>query len=158
MRPATYVPETKRIDDLLRELQKTRVQMAVVIDEYGGAVGIVTVEDIVEQIVGEIHDEHDHPSATVEKLPDGSYRVAGRESVQDLNDALDWTLPTGDYETVAGLVLATMHRIPLVGEEFQIGRYTFTVLEADPRRIVTVRVTPPTHSIEPGYGEAIGLS
>jgi putative hemolysin len=143
MRPATYVPETKRIDDLLREMQKARLQMAVVIDEYGGAVGIVTVEDIVEQVVGEIQDEHDRTGATVERLPDGSYRVAGRESVQDLNDALDWDLPTGDFETVAGLVLATVHRIPLVGEEFQVGRYTFTVLEADQRRILTVRITPP---------------
>jgi CBS domain containing-hemolysin-like protein len=143
MRPATYVPETKRIDDLLREMQKTRVQMAVVIDEYGGAVGIVTVEDIVEQVVGEITDEHDRTGATVERLPDGSYRVAGRERVQDLNGALDWNLPTGDYETVAGLVLATMHRIPFVGEEFPIGRSTFTVLEADQRRILSVRITPP---------------
>jgi len=143
MRPATYVPETKRIDDLLREMQKARLQMAVVIDEYGGAVGIVTVEDIVEQVVGEIQDEHDRTGATVERLPDGSYRVAGREGVQDLNDALDWDLPTGDFETVAGLVLATVHRIPLVGEEFQVGRYTFTVLEADQRRILTVRITPP---------------
>jgi putative hemolysin len=143
MRPATYVPETKRIDDLLREMQKARLQMAVVIDEYGGAVGIVTVEDIVEQVVGEIQDEHDRTGATVARLPDGSYRVAGRERVQDLNDALDWDLPTGDFETVAGLVLATVHRIPLVGEEFQVGRYTFTVLEADQRRILTVRITPP---------------
>jgi Hemolysins and related proteins containing CBS domains len=143
MRPATYVPETKRIDDLLREMQKARLQMAVVIDEYGGAVGIVTVEDIVEQVVGEIQDEHDRTGATVERLPDGSYRVAGREGVQDLNDALDWDLPTGDFETVAGLVLATVHRIPLVGEEFQVGRYTLTVLEADQRRILTVRITPP---------------
>ena len=143
MRPATYVPETKRIDDLLREMQKARLQMAVVIDEYGGAVGIVTVEDIVEQVVGEIQDEHDRTAATVERLPDGSYRVVGRERVQDLNDALDWNLPTGDFETVAGLILATVHRIPLVGEEFQVGRYTFTVLEADQRRILTVRITPP---------------
>jgi putative hemolysin len=143
MRPATYVPETKRIDDLLREMQKARLQMAVVIDEYGGAVGIVTVEDIVEQVVGEIQDEHDRTAATVERLPDGSYRVVGRERVQDLNDALDWDLPTGDFETVAGLILATVHRIPLVGEEFQVGRYTFTVLEADQRRILTVRITPP---------------
>jgi len=142
-RPATYIPETKRIDELLAEMQKARIQLAVVIDEYGGAVGIVTVEDIVEQIVGEIHDEHDRTGATVERLPDGSYRVAGRERVEDLNDELDWALPTGDYETVAGLVLATMHRIPLVGEEFQVGRHTFTVLEADPRRILTVRITPP---------------
>ena len=80
MRPATYVPETKRIDDLLREMQKARLQMAVVIDEYGGAVGIVTVEDIVEQVVGEIQDEHDRTAATVERLPDGSYRVAGRRA------------------------------------------------------------------------------
>jgi putative hemolysin len=146
MRPATYVPETKRIDDLLREMQKARLQMAVVIDEYGGAVGIVTVEDIVEQVVGEIQDEHDRTGATVERLPDGSYRVAGRERVQDLNGSLDWELPTGDFETVAGLVLATVHRIPLVGEEFQVGRYTFTVLEADQRRILTVRITPPPNA------------
>jgi len=146
MRPATYVPETKRIDDLLREMQKGRVQMAVVIDEYGAAAGIVTVEDIVEQVVGEIEDEHDRTGATVERLPDGSYRVAGRERIQDLNDALDWELPSGDFETVAGLVLATVHRIPLVGEEFQVGRYTFTVLEADQRRIVTIRITPPSET------------
>ena len=143
MRPATYVPETKRIDDLLRELQKNRVQLAVVVDEYGGAVGIVTVEDIVEEVVGEIRDEHDRTPAMVERLPDGSYRVSGRERIEELNDALDWSLPRGDYETVAGLALATVHRIPLVGEEFQVSGYTFTVLEADERRVRTVRITPP---------------
>jgi putative hemolysin len=143
MRPATYAPETKRIDELLTDMQKGRVQLAVVVDEYGGAVGIVTVEDIVEQIVGEIRDEHDRTPAMVERLPDGSYRVSGREGVEELNNALDWSLPTGDFETVAGLVLATLHRLPLVGEEFQVGRHTFTVLEADERRILTVRITPP---------------
>jgi magnesium and cobalt exporter, CNNM family len=146
MRPATYAPETKRIDELLTEMQKGRVQLAIVVDEYGGAVGIVTIEDIVEQIVGEIQDEHDRTPATVERLPDGSYRVAGRERIEDLNDALDWNLPTGDFETVAGLVLATVHRLPRVGEEFQVGRHTFTVLEADERRILTVRITPPSGS------------
>ncbi len=146
MRPATYAPETKRIDELLTEMQKGRIQLAIVVDEYGGAVGIVTIEDIVEQIVGEIQDEHDRTPATVERLPDGSYRVAGRERIEDLNDALDWSLPTGDFETVAGLVLATVHRLPRVGEEFQVGRHTFTVLEADERRILTVRITPPSGS------------
>ena len=146
MRPATYAPETKRIDELLTEMQKGRIQLAIVVDEYGGAVGIVTIEDIVEQIVGEIQDEHDRTPATVERLPDGSYRVAGRERIEDLNDALDWSLPTGDFETVAGLVLATLHRLPRVGEEFQVGRQTFTVLEADERRILTVRITPPSGS------------
>ena len=143
MRPATYVPETKRIDDLLRELQKARVQLAVVVDEYGAAVGIVTVEDIVEQIVGEIRDEHDRTPDTVERLPDGSYRVAGRANLDELNEALDWDLPKGDFETVAGLVLATVHRLPLVGEVLHVGRYTITVLEADERRVLTVRITPP---------------
>jgi len=142
MRPATYVPETKHIDDLLREMQKNRVQLAVVVDEYGGAVGIVTVEDIVEQVVGEIRDEHDRTPDTVERLPDGSYRVAGRAGVEEVNEALEWDLPKGDFETVAGLVLATLHRIPLVGEVFRVRRFTITVLEADKRRVLTVRITP----------------
>jgi putative hemolysin len=143
MRPATYVPETKRIDDLLREMQKARVQLVVVVDEYGAAVGIVTVEDIVEEVVGEIRDEHDRALDTVERLPDGSYRVAGRVNIDEANEALDWELPKGDFETVAGLVLATVHRIPLVGEVLQVGRYTVTVLEADERRVLTVRISPP---------------
>jgi CBS domain containing-hemolysin-like protein len=147
MRPATYAPETKRIDDLLREMQKGRIQLAVVVDEYGGAVGIVTIEDILEQIVGEIEDEHDRTPATVERLPDGSYRVAGRVSIDELNESLDWELPKGDFETVAGLVLSTVNRIPAVGEVFQVNRYTFTVLEADERRILRVRISPPAPAV-----------
>jgi putative hemolysin len=143
MRACTYVPETKRLDELLGQMQKNRVQLAVVVDEYGAAVGVLTVEDIVEQIVGDIEDEHDRRPSTVERLPDGSYRVAGRVSIDELNEALGWTLPSGDYETVAGLALATVHRIPRVGEEFTVGRYVFTVLDADSRRVVTVRITPP---------------
>jgi putative hemolysin len=145
MRPATYVPETKHIDDLLREMQKSRVQQAVVVDEYGGAIGIVTVEDIVEEIVGEIRDEHDRTSDTVERLSDGSYRVAGRASLDEVNEALEWELPKGDFETVGGLVLATLHRIPVVGEVFRVGRYTVTVLEADKRRVLAVRIAPDTN-------------
>jgi CBS domain containing-hemolysin-like protein len=144
MRPPTFVPETKRIDDLLREMQKGRNPLAIVVDEYGGATGIVTLEDIVEQIVGEIHDEHDRTPATVERLRDGSYWVAARTHIDELNEALDWTLPKQDYETVAGLVLATLHRIPRTGEEFQIPGYTITVLEADARRVGAVKITPAT--------------
>ena len=144
MRPPTFVPETKRIDDLLREMQKSRNQLAIVVDEYGGATGIVTLEDIVEQIVGEIHDEHDRTPASVERLPDGSYWVAARAHIDELNEALDWTLPKQDYETVAGLVLATLHRIPRTGEEFQIPGYTITVLEADARRVAAVKIAPVT--------------
>jgi CBS domain containing-hemolysin-like protein len=149
VRPPTFVPETKRIDDLLREMQKSRSPLAIVVDEYGGATGIVTLEDIVEQIVGEIDDEHDRTPATVERLPDGSYWVAARTHIDELNEALDWTLPKQDFETVAGLVLATLHRIPRTGEEFQIPGYIITVLEADARRVGAVKITPATPPAAP---------
>ncbi|MBI2014933.1 MAG: HlyC/CorC family transporter, partial [Candidatus Rokubacteria bacterium] len=137
-----YVPETKRIDDLLREMQRARTHMAVVVDEYGGSTGVVTLEDILEQIVGEIQDERDRTPAVVERLPDGSYLVAARTNIDEINEALDWTLPKHDYETVAGLVLATLGRIPRTGEEFQIPGYTVTVLEADARRVAAVKIAP----------------
>ena len=143
MRPPVYVPETKRIDDLLREMQRARNHMAVVVDEYGGSTGVVTLEDILEEIVGEIHDEHDRAPASVERLPDGSFLVAARTNLEELNEALDWTLPKRDYETVAGLVLSTLHRIPRRGEDFQVDGYTITVLEADERHVTAVKITPP---------------
>jgi CBS domain containing-hemolysin-like protein len=142
MRQPNFVPETKRIDDLLREMQKGRNPLAIVVDEYGSATGIVTLEDIVEQIVGEIQDEHDRTPATVEPLPDGSYWVAARTHIDELNEALDWNLPKHDYETVAGLVLATLHRIPRMGEVLQVPGYTITVLEADARRVAAVKIAP----------------
>jgi CBS domain containing-hemolysin-like protein len=114
----------------------------VVVDEYGGSTGIVTLEDIVEEIVGEIEDEHDRPPAAIERLPDGSYWIAARSNIDEVNEALDWHLPKNEYETVAGLVLATLHRIPRTGEEFQIPGYTLTVLEADARRVSTVKIAP----------------
>ena len=149
MRPANYVPETKRIDDLLREMQRARQHMAIVVDEYGGSTGVVTLEDIVEQIVGDIRDEHDRTPATVERLPDGSYRVAARMHIDELNEALDWDLPKADYETVAGLVLAMLHRIPRTGEEFPVAGYTITVLEADARHVTAVKIA---HTVKPQGG------
>jgi CBS domain containing-hemolysin-like protein len=142
MRLPYYVPETKRIDDLLRELQRARIHMAIVVDEYGGSTGAVTLEDIVEEIVGEIQDEHDRSSASLERLPDGSYWVSARMHIDEVNEALDWNLPKQDFETIAGLVLATLHRIPRTGEEFQIPGYAITVLEADGRRVVAVKIAP----------------
>jgi len=147
-----YVPETKRIDDLLREMQRNRTHMAVVVDEYGGSTGVVTLEDILEQIVGDIHDEHERAAAPAERLPDGSYRVSARANIDELNEALDWTLPKRDYETVAGLVLATLHRIPRAGEEFQIAGYSITVLESDARRVISVKIAPVTGTSLPAAG------
>jgi magnesium and cobalt exporter, CNNM family len=153
MRQPTFVPETKRIDDLLREMQKGRNQLAVVVDEYGSATGIVSLEDIVEEIVGEIEDEHDRTPASVERLPDGSYWVAARTHIDEVNEALDWNLPKQDFETVAGLVLATLHRIPRTGEELQVPGYTITVLEADVRRVAAVKIAPST-TTAPASGAA----
>jgi CBS domain containing-hemolysin-like protein len=142
-RSVSYVPETKRIDDLLREMQRSRNHLAIVVDEYGGSTGVVTLEDILEQIVGEIQDEHDRTPTSVDRLPDGSYWVAARTHIEELNEALDWGLPKRDYETVAGLVLATLHRIPRIGEEFQVSGYTITVLDADARHVKAVKIAPP---------------
>jgi magnesium and cobalt exporter, CNNM family len=142
MRQPFYVPETKRLDDLLRELQRGRMHLAIVVDEYGGSIGIVTLEDILEEIVGEIHDEHERPPASVERLPDGSYWVAARTRLDELNELLDWQLPKHDYETVAGLVLSTLGRIPRRGEQFQVLGYAITVLEADARRVTAIKIAP----------------
>ncbi len=155
MRQPYYVPETKRIDDLLRELQRGRAHMAIVVDEYGGATGIVTLEDIIEQIVGEIRDEHDREPTAFEPLPDGSYWVAARVNVDELNEALDWHLPKQDYETVAGLVLSHLGRIPRRGEQFQLPGYAITVLEADPRRVSAVKIAPRKAAAGPSRGPAI---
>src|SRR6058998_381726 len=149
-RPPYYVPETKRIDDLLREMQRNRSHMAVVVDEYGGSTGVVTLEDILEEIVGDIHDEHERTPAPAERLPDGSYRVPARANIDELNEAFDWILPKRDYETVAGLVLATLHRIPRPGEVFQVPGYAITVLEADTRRVVTAKIVPVTGTSNTG--------
>jgi CBS domain containing-hemolysin-like protein len=143
MRPPYFVPETKRIDDLLREMQRGHLQMAIVVDEYGGSTGAITLEDILERIVGKIEDEHDRTTASVERRPDGSYWVAARTHIDELNERLDWNLPKRDYETVAGMVLAALHRIPRTGEEFQVAGYALTVLEADSRRVIAVKITPP---------------
>jgi magnesium and cobalt exporter, CNNM family len=140
LRPGYYVPETKRIDDLLREMQRQRIQLAIVVDEYGGSEGIATAEDIVEQIVGEIEDEHEKQPSTLTPLPDGSYLVAARLGIDELNEALEWDLPKKDYETVGGLVLSVLGRIPRPGEQVILGRYELTVVDADERRILKAKV------------------
>ena len=140
LRPAYYVPETKRIDELLRELQRQRIQLAVVVDEYGGSEGIVSVEDVVEEIVGEIEDEHERQPSTLTSLPDGSYLVAARLGIDELNEALEWDVPKKDYETVGGLILSALGRIPRPGEQVILERYELSVVDADERRILKVKV------------------
>ena len=146
MRTPSFVPETKRIDDLLREMQRARLQMAIVVDEYGGPPAPSPWRTSSSRS-WQIEDERP-PPASVERLPDGSYWVAARTHIDELNETLDWNLPKEGYETIAGLVLATLHRIPRTGEEFQIPGYAITVLEADSRRVIAVKITP----TRPGAG------
>jgi CBS domain containing-hemolysin-like protein len=141
MRPAHYVPATKRVSDLLPEMQRRRIQLAVVVDEYGASQGIVTVGDVIEEIVGAIPDERERAPSQLVRLPDGSYLVDGRLWIEELNEALEWDLPKKkDYETVAGLILASLGRIPRPGEQVIVGAYELAVVDADERRILKVKV------------------
>jgi putative hemolysin len=140
-RAATYVPETKLAVDLLVELQAAGAHMAVVVDEYGGAVGIVTMEDILEEIVGEIEDEHDEPAPIRQERP-GVWRVAGRMAVARINEELKLDLPESDeYESIAGLILDQMKRIPSVGESLTAGYATIEITAASDRAVDEVRVS-----------------
>ncbi len=143
VRPAYYVPETKRVDDLLREMQRERFQMAIVVDEYGGVVGIVTVEDLLEEIVGEIEDEYDEEPPPIRRLPDSSYVVDARVEVDRLQEELELHLPKGEYETVGGFLLHLLQKIPERGEEVSYEGIRFLITEADERSILKVKVRLP---------------
>ena len=140
IRPALFVPESKRVPELLKELQRKRVQAAVVVDEYGGTAGIVTIEDLLEEIVGEIRDEYDVEVEPILEEPDGSFVFSGRTHVRELADRLNIDVEGEGYETVGGYLLAHVGRVPHVGETFDMDGLSVEVLEAERRRITRVRV------------------
>jgi putative hemolysin len=141
-RPPTFVPESKLAVDLLVELQGTGNQMAVVVDEYGGATGIISVEDIIEEIVGEIEDEYDTGPSPLRREAPGVWRVQARTSVERVNEELGVSLPIDveAYESIGGLILERLRRIPRQGESLRLGNVTLTVLRADERAIDEVRI------------------
>ncbi len=149
-----FVPETKKIDDLLKELQVHRVQMAIVIDEYSSFVGIVTVEDILEEIVGDIMDEYDKEEPEIQNLSDGVFVVDAQMWVEDINERIEIDLPVDEsYETVGGLIIDRLGHIPLhPGEKVEIndGKITLVVMQMHGRRIVKVKVV-----IHPSAGKEI---
>jgi putative hemolysin len=150
VRPAFLVPETKKIADLLKEFQTRRVTFAVVIDEYGGTAGLVTVEDIVEEIVGEIKDEYDIEAEPIAVEPDGSVLVAGRVNVDRLEQALETALANGeDVDTVGGLVSTAFGRIPRTGERIDYKGFTIEVVSAEHKRVNRVRFRRKAETAEP---------
>ena len=149
-RPVRFIPENKPVSRLMREMQAGKFHLAIVADEYGDVVGLVTLEDCLEELVGEIVDEYDIEELDVERLPSGDYLVEGRTSIDDLNKLLDGELPNDDWDTVGGLVFNTLEHVPVPGETLEIDRWRFTAEEIDGRRIRRVRVTvlaePPSES------------
>lgn len=142
LKPPLFIPETKPLGELLKELQARFQQVALVVDEYGGTAGMVTVEDLIEEIVGEIMDEHEALVAELEPLGDGSYRMEGRAHIELLDELFDIELEDEEpeYETVAGLIFSELGRVPQVGESVESHGLRFTVEAVADRRIQTVRV------------------
>ena len=142
VQPPTVVPETKDLGAMLRELRQLRRHMAIVADEYGGTVGVVTLEDILEEIVGEIEDEYDLPDDTLERVGDGSYRIAGSMTIDDFNETVGTALASGDARTMAGLVFNALGRRPSAGDEATVDGVRMAVEEVDGPRITKLLVTP----------------
>jgi CBS domain containing-hemolysin-like protein len=152
-RPAHFVPETKGVADLLREMQRDRFHMAIVIDEYGGTAGLVTLEDIIEELLGEIVDEFDVEDAMVEPLPGGDYRVDARMALDEVNELLRARLPEGDWDTIGGLLLSELGRVPADGESVEVAGWQLTAQRVVGRRIGRVRVHR-VHAFDPVPSEA----
>lgn len=146
VRPAHYIPPNKKIDDLLRELQQGGLHMAIVVDEHGGCNGIVTIEDLLEEIVGEIEDEYDKPEKGYEHYADGGYLIEADMEINVINDTLNLDLPTGDYETLAGLAIHHLEKVPHPGEQVMINDYRLTIKDASKRKIHSIivrKMSPP---------------
>jgi CBS domain containing-hemolysin-like protein len=141
MREPFFVPETKRVSELLRDMQRRRVHIAIVTDEYGSVAGLVTIEDLLEEIVGEIADEYDREEPQLEPVDETTYRVNGRLSIDDVNDLLDVNLPHDEWDTVAGLMYGLLGSVPTQGETVSFNDLTFTAEKVQGRRIAKVLIT-----------------
>ena len=142
IRPAHFIPQTKRINDLLREFQALHIQMAIVTNEFGGITGLVTMEDVIEELVGEIQDEHDEEKPSVEKKTDRDFIVNAMATISDVNEVLPIALPESPhYETVSGLLNYLFGRIPAVNEKKEFGGYEFFIMKRFKHSVEAVRMT-----------------
>jgi magnesium and cobalt transporter len=150
MRPAVFVPESKRLNVLLKEFRRNRNHMAIVVDEYGGVAGLVTIEDVIEQIVGEIDDEYDvEDDQNIRKEAERQFSVRGVTRIDEFNEYFGAELPEEDFDTVAGLVMKQLGRLPRRGESVTLEGFEFRVTRADRRRIEALRVTSPRDVVPP---------
>ena len=135
-----FIPETKKIDDLLREFQKEKIHMAIVVDEYGGTSGLVTLEDLLEEIVGEIQDEFDIEEPLISRVDSSTVLVDARINIDDLKEMLEVELPSDGFETLGGFIFHQMGKVPEEGEEFEYDDLTFTIIDVSKQRISRVRI------------------
>ena len=143
MRPAVFIPESKRLNVLLREFRENRNHMAIVVDEYGGVAGLVTIEDVLEQIVGEIGDEHDiEEGGYIRHLSNGEYTVKALTPIEDFNEYFHTSFSDDEFDTIGGLVIKGFGRMPRRNETIEMEGVSFKVLRADKRRVHLLRVVP----------------
>jgi CBS domain containing-hemolysin-like protein len=140
LRKPYYIPETKNTHLLLHELKQRKYHIAIVIDEYGGTSGLVTLEDLIEEIVGEIHDEHDARDKGIVELPDGYVMADGRTEIEKIEDHFEVSFPEGEYETLGGLILHEIRKIPVTGEMIRIEGLEMIIESADERSIKKVKI------------------
>ncbi len=142
LRPVVFIPESKRLNVLLKEFRSNRNHIAIVVDEYGGVAGIVTIEDVLEQIVGEIEDEYDYDEQedNIIRVPDGRFRVKAQAEIADFNAAMGTEFSDEDYDTVGGLVVSKFGHMPKRGEQVAFDGLKFSVLRADSRRLYSLLV------------------
>ncbi len=141
IRPAIYIPENKRVSELLTELQQKKIHLAIVVDEYGGTAGLVTIEDLLEEIVGEIFDEYDLEEMMVEKINDQNYRVDARMDLEELGEIIGFEFPKDDIETIGGFVFNLFGKIPTAGEKIEYENIIFKVERVQRRRIDKILIT-----------------
>lgn len=145
LRPPYFIPESKKTSELFKEMQKQKNHIAVVLDEYGGTSGIVTIEDLIEEIVGNIFDEYDEDEEAIKQIDDRVYEVDGLISINDVEDVIEADLPVDDYDTLSGFILGQLGRFPMEGEEIviQYNGFKFEVLRTEDKKISKVKVTKP---------------
>jgi len=140
LRPPYFIPETKKISEVLKDLRDKKSHMAIVIDEYGGTAGILTLEDIIEEIIGEVMDEYDADEKLITDNEDGSITVDARLDVEELEDYIDMKLPEGKFESVGGFVISLLGRVPAVGERIEYENIEMIIEDANNRKIEKVRI------------------